>query len=138
MAIALHECSVCGKSFEVRFRYQIEERDGVTRAFCSQRCLEPGLGTSDTRAQCDRCGRRFELAYAYQVATVGDERRQFCSETCRAQGLVAPTARGRDPRRIAVFNHKGGTGKTTTSVNLAAGLAERGKKVLLVDTDAQG
>ena len=42
------------------------------------------------------------------------------------------------PQRIAVFNHKGGTGKTTTSVNLAVGLAERGKRVLLLDTDSQG
>jgi chromosome partitioning protein len=42
------------------------------------------------------------------------------------------------PRVIAVFNHKGGTGKTTTSVSIAAGLAERGNRVLLVDTDAQG
>jgi chromosome partitioning protein len=41
-------------------------------------------------------------------------------------------------RVVAVFNHKGGTGKTTTSVHLAAGLALRGKRVLLVDTDAQG
>jgi chromosome partitioning protein len=39
---------------------------------------------------------------------------------------------------IAVFNHKGGTGKTTTSVTLAAGLASKGRKVLLVDTDGQG
>ncbi|HKQ67972.1 MAG TPA: AAA family ATPase [Polyangiaceae bacterium] len=39
---------------------------------------------------------------------------------------------------MAVFNHKGGTGKTTTSVSLAAGLAMRGKRVLVVDTDAQG
>ncbi len=44
----------------------------------------------------------------------------------------------RPPRRIAVFNHKGGTGKTTTSVSLAGGLAARGKRVLLVDTDSQG
>ncbi|XYI02019.1 ParA family protein [Sorangium sp. So ce1128] len=42
------------------------------------------------------------------------------------------------PRYLAVFNHKGGTGKTTTAVSVAAGLAARDKRVLLVDTDAQG
>ncbi len=69
-------------------------------------------------AQCRACGHRFPLAEA------------------GTSGLETPPRPV--PRRIGVCLSKGGVGKTTTAVHLAAGLALAGARVLLVDTDTQG
>jgi chromosome partitioning protein len=94
-------------------------------------------GEGQGAARCATCGASFRPEFAWQVSVTDSGRRYFCTQECRAK---APATSGatHGPRRIAVFNHKGGTGKTTTAVSVASGLAEAGKRVLLVDVDAQG
>lgn len=88
---------------------------------------------------CSVCGAGFEPKFAFQVTTLGGgEQRSFCSVECRRTGLGAAGFKTRRARRVAILNQKGGTGKTTTAVNLAAGLAEKGHSVLLIDSDSQG
>jgi len=165
---SITECSVCGSPFEPQFRYQMEEIRGGFAFYCSQACLERSQeGGGEGSVICDACAKNFQVKLVSSVFYVGGQRRYACSMECRTQlareasgvrlGEIASPPELADPpeavarhesparrskaagvRVIAVFNHKGGTGKTTTSVSLAAGLAKRGKRVLLVDTDAQG
>lgn len=198
-------CTVCGRGFEVQFRYQMEERDNAFSFFCSQVCHGKSLrGETTSGVVCDCCNKRFVVDLVSQVVRIKGEARYACGESCRTQLLaeaggmrlgnaapamtvppptvpstpvaiasipsapdstvmlgadppsvtnvaaaaaappestqrvtaMRPTLAG--PRKMAIFNHKGGTGKTTSSVSIAAGLALRGYKVLLVDTDSQG
>lgn len=162
------QCCICRVRFQVQFSYQMEEQcltqDGrertVFRFFCSQNCLKHshqiagGVG-------CDACGTAFEVTHASQVLFLDGRRRYACTDACRQQlraeaqgvrlGQIVAGSTNASPaqsqgdtiaegaqRVLAVFNHKGGTGKTTTAVTLASGLAQRGYRTLLVDTDAQG
>ncbi len=178
MAAMTEGCSVCGRRFDVQFRYQMEERDGGFAFYCSHECHGKAVrGETTDGATCSACNKRFRVELVYQVVRVRGGLHHACSEECRRQilaeaggarlGLVAapppappmppasiapPAPEGappppvvelprramKAPPRLAVFNHKGGTGKTTTSVTLAGGLAARGLRVLLVDTDSQG
>mgnify|MGYP001554072484 CR=1 FL=1 len=99
-------------------------------------------------ARCKACSHKFpvllnETADAQALAKVSAPKANISN----GQGAVkAPEGSGQQektkeplsPRRICVTLSKGGVGKTTTSVNLSAGLALAGHKVLLVDTDTQG
>jgi chromosome partitioning protein len=193
----MHEsCTVCGRNFEVQFRYQMEERDNAFSFFCSQACHGKSLrGEITSGVVCTCCNKRFVVELVSQVVRIKGEAKYACGDACRTQLLAeaggqrlgtlmsappapqaarqgspafaptpspspvqqppqapppSPPASGTvatvtpvrpkiaGPARMAVFNHKGGTGKTTTTVSVAAGLAARGYKVLLVDTDSQG
>jgi chromosome partitioning protein len=94
---------------------------------------------SSATVRCVVCAREFAPQFAYQVAVLDGTRSYFCGLDCRKVRLGdAAFAGQRRARRVAILNQKGGTGKTTTAVNLAAGIADRGYDVLLVDVDAQG
>lgn len=218
MAGMSETCTVCGRGFEVQFRYQMEERDNAFSFFCSQDCHGKSLrGETTAGVVCTCCNKRFLVELVSQVVRVKGEAKYACSEGCRSQllaeagglrlgGAMAPIPPPRPapmmtatpaatapppppppplartplppavparpvppplptrvaappapspasppsqqpvtalramagPRKMAIFNHKGGTGKTTTSVSIAAGLALKGYRVLVVDTDSQG
>lgn len=152
MPAMTESCSACGKRFEVQFRFQMEEREGGFAFYCSHECHGRAVrGEITGGATCSACRTQFRVELVSQVVRIQGALHHACSEECRRQVLAeaegsrlrlvegpAPVARTAAPARLAVFNHKGGTGKTTTSVSIAAGMAARGLRVLLVDTDSQG
>ena len=157
-------CDACATRFSVELVSQILYVKGQRRHACSMPCRAQlaaeakGLRLGDLAAQCaaeQAEGPASSVAPTRETAPPPAVRAPQPSSTISAPAspIVAGTAvpfrtavqrvetqkkAPAGPRVIAVFNHKGGTGKTTTSVSLAAGIALRGKRVLLVDTDSQG
>lgn len=142
-------CDGCRGAFRVVLASQVVFTRGRRRYACSPGCRSRILAGSDA----PHLGHAFapdsrEAQPEGGMPAVRDPDRATLPPPAQARATATvssigsrrrpPPPAGDAPQVLAVFNHKGGTGKTTTAVTLAAGLASRGRRVLLVDTDGQG
>lgn len=124
-------CDACATSSRVELASQVLFSDGNRRYACGADCRKQLVAES-------RGVRLGEIAAEEEKHETVRPPPASVAEVSSRPEVAASRRNPAAPRVLAVFNHKGGTGKTTTSVTLAAGLAARGARVLLVDTDAQG
>ncbi len=137
-------CDACGTDFQVTHAAHVLVITGKRKYACSTGCREQlvaeakGLRLGDivSASQTKPApARPYVQAVSNATPSEADAPPSAAAnDTNEAQAAAKTDA----PSVIAVFNHKGGTGKTTSAVTLAAGLARAGKRTLLVDTDSQG
>jgi chromosome partitioning protein len=137
------KCDACASAFQVEFAAQVLFTGGRRHYACKPECRARVL--EGVRAV--RVGQLLDPRYLPEdsLVTPAPGEVRVTPTPPPVSGVqehplnAKPAGRERPaPRVLAVFNHKGGTAKTTTAVHVAAGLARAGKRVLLVDTDGQG
>jgi chromosome partitioning protein len=138
-------CDACASSFHVELASQVLFTGGRRHYACSADCRARVQGG----VKAVRLGQLLDPRYlpddtmltprtpAATATTPTPPPASVVRASAPLHAAPAP-ARPATPKVLAVFNQKGGTAKTTTSVHVAAGLARAGRKVLLVDTDGQG
>jgi chromosome partitioning protein len=139
-------CSACNKRFRVELVSQVVRVRGELRHACSDECRRQvlaeaagaRLGTMAGGARAGAMAAAEPPPMTLAGADLSSRPRVAAQPPASGELPARPKRTIHAPSRLAIFNHKGGTGKTTTSVSIAAGIASRGLRVLLVDTDSQG